>query len=75
MDALESNIRALKGPILVTGASGFVGANLFKKLYDVRDDVYAIVHGEKGWRLRDIPDEQTIEVDLNDYLLTRHLCR
>jgi polyisoprenyl-phosphate glycosyltransferase len=72
MDALESNIRVLKGPILVTGASGFVGANLFKKLYDVRDDVYAIVHGEKGWRLRDIPDEQTIEVDLNDYVLTRH---
>ncbi len=73
MDALEPNIRALKGPILVTGAAGFVGANLFKKLYEVRDDVYAIVHGEKGWRLRDIPDEQTIEVDLNDYLLTRHL--
>ena len=34
MDSLESNIRALKGPILVTGASGFVGANLFKKLYE-----------------------------------------
>jgi polyisoprenyl-phosphate glycosyltransferase len=73
MGALESNIRALKGPILVTGASGFVGANLFKKLYEVRDDVYAIVHGEQRWRLRDVPDEQTIEVDLNDYVLTRHL--
>ena len=35
MDSFESNIRALKGPILVTGASGFVGANLFKKLYSV----------------------------------------
>ncbi|MBW0017772.1 MAG: NAD-dependent epimerase/dehydratase family protein [Mycobacterium sp.] len=73
MDSLESNIRALKGPILVTGASGFVGANLFKKLYGIRDDVYAIVHGDKGWRLREVPDEQTIEVDLNDYVLTRHL--
>jgi dolichol-phosphate mannosyltransferase len=73
MDSLKSNIRALKGPILVTGASGFVGANLFKKLYDVRDDVYAIVHGDKGWRLRDVHDEQTIEVDLNDYVMTRHL--
>jgi nucleoside-diphosphate-sugar epimerase/glycosyltransferase involved in cell wall biosynthesis len=73
MDSLESNIRALKGPILVTGASGFVGANLFKKLYAFRDDVYAIVPGDKGWRLRDVPDEQTIEVDLNDYVLTRHL--
>lgn len=73
MDSLESNIRGLKGPILVTGASGFIGANLFKKLYNVRDDVYAIVRGGKGWRLRDIPDEQTIEVDLNDYVMTRHL--
>jgi dolichol-phosphate mannosyltransferase len=73
MVALESNINALKGPILVTGAAGFVGANLFKKLYDVRDDVYAIVHGDKGWRLRDVPDEHIIEVDLNDYVLTRHL--
>jgi dolichol-phosphate mannosyltransferase len=73
MHSFESNIHALQGPILVTGAAGFVGANLFKKLYDVRDDVYAIVHGDKGWRLRDIPDEQTIEVDLNDHVLTRHL--
>jgi polyisoprenyl-phosphate glycosyltransferase len=73
MGSLESNIRALNGPILVTGASGFVGANLFKKLYDLRDDVYAIVHGDKGWRLREVPNEQTIEVDLNDYVLTRHL--
>jgi dolichol-phosphate mannosyltransferase len=73
MVALESTIQALKGPILVTGASGFVGANLFKKLYEVRDDVYAVIHGEKGWRLRDVSDERTIEVDLNDYVLTRHL--
>lgn len=73
MGSIESNIRALKGPILVTGASGFVGANLFKKIYEVREDVYAIVHGDKGWRLREIPDEQAIEVDLNDYMMTRHL--
>jgi dolichol-phosphate mannosyltransferase len=72
MVSLESNIQALKGPILVTGASGFIGANLFVKLYEVRDDVYGIVHGNKGWRLRDVPDEQTIEVDLNDDVLTRH---
>jgi polyisoprenyl-phosphate glycosyltransferase len=73
MDSLESNIRALKGPILVTGASGFIGANLFKKLHDIRDDVYAVVHRDKGWRLRDVAGEQTIEVDLNDYVLTNHL--
>ena len=73
MVSLESNIRTLKGPILVTGASGFVGANLFEKLYAVRDDVHALVHGDKGWRLSDVPDEQTIDVDLNDDVLTRYL--
>ena len=30
MQAIEATIRALRGPILVTGASGFIGANLFK---------------------------------------------
>jgi dolichol-phosphate mannosyltransferase len=51
----------------------FIGANLFKKLYDVRDDVYAIVRREKGWRLDEVPDERTIAVDLNDYVVTKHL--
>ncbi|MDQ1422933.1 MAG: polyisoprenyl-phosphate glycosyltransferase, partial [Acidimicrobiaceae bacterium] len=73
MDSLESNIRALKGPILVTGASGFIGANLFKRLHVVRDDVYAVVRRDKGWRLNDVPDERTIAVDLNDYVVTKHL--
>ena len=32
MQALEANLRALRGPILVTGASGFIGANLVKMI-------------------------------------------
>ncbi len=39
----------------------------------MRDDVYAIIRRDKGWRLSDVPDEQTIAVDLNDYVVTRHL--
>ena len=47
MTDLSSYIRVLKGPIIVTGASGFVGANLFRMLATVREDVYAIVKREK----------------------------
>jgi polyisoprenyl-phosphate glycosyltransferase len=66
MRDLQANIRALRGPILVTGASGFVGANLFKLVASVRADVYAVVLHEKNWRLADVGDEQVVACDLND---------
>ena len=67
MSDLQAYIRALSGPVLVTGASGFVGANLYKMLAAVRGDVYAVVNGEKGWRLADVHDERVIAVDFNDF--------
>lgn len=73
MSDLQAYIRALRGPILVTGASGFVGANLFKTLTAVRDDVYAVVRREKNWRLAEIKDERVIAVDLNDYVAAKNL--
>lgn len=73
MSDLQAYIRALSGPILVTGASGFIGANLYKKLAAFRDDVYAVVNREKGWRLADVNDERVIAVDLNDFAATKNL--
>src|SRR6266704_1489415 len=73
MSDLHANIRALHGPLLVTGASGFIGANLFKTVKAVRSDVYAVVRRGKNWRLADISDEQIIAVDLNDYAATKNL--
>jgi polyisoprenyl-phosphate glycosyltransferase len=73
MTTLPSYIQALRGPILVLGASGFVGANLFKILAAARDDVYAVVRREKGWRLAEISDEQVIALDLNDYAAAKNL--
>lgn len=73
MPNLQAYIRALRGPVLVTGASGFIGANLFKMLAAVRDDVYAVVRHNKGWRLADAIDERVIAVDLNDYAATKNL--
>jgi polyisoprenyl-phosphate glycosyltransferase len=73
MRDLQANIRALRGPILVTGASGFVGANLFKMIVRVRPDVYAVVLREKNWRLAEIGDEQVIACDLNDPAAMKNL--
>ena len=66
MSELIQHIRALKGPILVTGAAGFLGANLFNILRLNREDVYAVVRREKGWRLADAEDDHIIAADLND---------
>lgn len=73
MSTVQAYIQSLRGPILVTGAAGFVGANLFKKVAAVRSDVYAIVQHEKNWRLAEVSDEQIIAVDLNDIAATQNL--
>lgn len=73
MPMLATYLRALEGPILVTGASGFIGANLFKEIAAVRRDVFAVVRQDKGWRLVDVHDDRIISVDLNDANATKNL--
>lgn len=73
MSNLATYIRALEGPILVTGASGFIGANLYKMIAKVRRDVFAVVRQEKGWRLSDVHDEKVMAIDLNDVTATKNL--
>ncbi|KDP87538.1 epimerase [Cupriavidus sp. SK-3] len=70
---LSSEIRALRGPIVITGAAGFVGANLFKKILAVRRDVYAVVRGGSSWRLTDVPDSNLLRADVNDPAAVKHL--
>ena len=73
MSNLRADIRALHGPILVTGASGFVGANLYRALAEVRDDVYGMVRRAKNWRLANVANENIVAVDLNDFAATKNL--
>jgi dolichol-phosphate mannosyltransferase len=54
----------LKGPIVVLGAGGFVGANLFNRLLASRSDVYAVVRRLPAWRLADVDERHLLEVDL-----------
>ncbi len=47
----EPRIRRLQGPILVLGASGFLGANLFRTLLEFRPDVHGTARRLPAWRL------------------------
>ena len=63
-DALERKILALHGPILVLGASGFVGANLFRALLAKRGDVYGTASRFPAWRLEGLPESNVLANDL-----------
>ncbi|WP_201313754.1 NAD-dependent epimerase/dehydratase family protein [Dyella sp. EPa41] len=73
MTELIQHIRALKGPILVTGAAGFVGANLFRTIFEQRQDVHAVVQTVRNWRLDGIPDANIAVANVNDSAALKHL--
>src|SRR5689334_750379 len=57
-------ISRLQGPILVLGASGFVGANLLRAIVSVRDDVVGTTTRFPAWRLEGLPDKCVRASDL-----------
>ncbi|MGA7743389.1 MAG: NAD-dependent epimerase/dehydratase family protein [Polyangia bacterium] len=61
---LEEKICRLQGPVLVLGASGFLGANLLCMLLAHRDDVYGTIFHTPAWRLAGVRERNTIVVDL-----------
>jgi polyisoprenyl-phosphate glycosyltransferase len=66
-ETLKDKILALKGPIFVYGASGFIGINLFNEIFAQRQDCYALTHdASKAWRIKlnDIPSENVIHCDI-----------
>jgi polyisoprenyl-phosphate glycosyltransferase len=66
-DSVKEKILSLKGPIFVYGASGFIGANLFKDIFSIRKDCYALTHdAQKAWRLKllDVPSENVVHCDI-----------
>ena len=74
-DALIPYVKSLRGPILVTGASGFIGANLFHQLFAIRPDIFACIRRGKGYRLALIPDSQVVAADLNDTAAVRNMVK
>ncbi len=63
-DLTHTEIRHLQGPILVLGASGFVGANLLRLLLKHREDVFGTATRLPAWRLADLPSRHVIVTDL-----------
>ncbi len=62
---LEKEIRGLHGPLIVFGAGGFLGANLFRCLLEYRRDVFAVTHQNYvPWRLLGIPEGHLIQCDI-----------
>jgi nucleoside-diphosphate-sugar epimerase/glycosyltransferase involved in cell wall biosynthesis len=50
---LSKLVLRLDGPILITGAGGFIGASLFKEISKFRSDVYAVTR-KLNWRLSEV---------------------
>ena len=70
---LTPQIEALRGPILITGASGFVGANLMAMLRRVRSDVHGLEKGARSYRLSGVPPDAIVTVDLTDDIAVRQM--
>jgi len=60
----STSIRQLQGPILVLGASGFIGANLLRILLEQRADVYGTATRLPAWRLESLPRKHVLVTDL-----------
>jgi polyisoprenyl-phosphate glycosyltransferase len=67
----EKEIKEAKdliGPILIVGASGFIGSKLFFSLSKRRDDVFACSRNAKqSWRLSGAKSSQLINLDILHY--------
>jgi nucleoside-diphosphate-sugar epimerase/glycosyltransferase involved in cell wall biosynthesis len=67
-DQIRKEIQKLEGPIVVFGAGGFIGSNLFRTILSFRDDVYAITSKEPfiPWRIDDLRADRIIHADITD---------
>jgi nucleoside-diphosphate-sugar epimerase len=68
MDAGTQAVKYVFGRCLVTGASGFIGANLCRRLLDLGAEVHALVRpGSDRWRLAGMEGSIFVhEVDITD---------
>lgn len=69
--SLDEKLRNLAGPVLVLGASGFIGANLLRRLLAVRSDVFGTVFSGDTWRLDSVPSANIAFLNLQDPVSVR----
>jgi len=65
---IKSEILKLEGPIVIFGAGGFIGSNLFRHILQYREDVYAITSKEPfiPWRIDDLREDRILHTDITD---------
>jgi nucleoside-diphosphate-sugar epimerase/glycosyltransferase involved in cell wall biosynthesis len=64
---IKTEIQKLEGPIVIFGAGGFIGSNLFRQILQYRDDVYAVTSKPFiTWRIDDLREDRIIHADLTD---------
>jgi nucleoside-diphosphate-sugar epimerase/glycosyltransferase involved in cell wall biosynthesis len=68
---LDEKLKNLTGPVLVLGASGFIGANLLRRLLTVRCDVTGTVFSGDTWRLDSVPSASISFLNLQDPISVR----
>lgn len=66
-----TRITHLQGPILVIGASGFVGANILRSILAERDDVVGTIFSGDSWRLEGVPAKNQQFMNLQDPISVR----
>ena len=66
-EKIAIEINKLQGPIVVFGAGGFIGANLFRTISKYRNDCFAVTH-QSGipYRLHDISSDKILRADLTN---------
>lgn len=63
-----TDIHELAGPILIFGASGFIGANIFLTLSQHRSDVYGCSRNiRNNWRFKNYHSNNLINSDITNY--------
>jgi len=65
IESTSDLVGRLKGPIVIIGASGFIGANLFRRLLCEREDVYGLIHEPfVPWRLLGLEQSRMLHCDV-----------
>ena len=65
--SIKENILSLQGPIVIFGAGGFIGSNLFRNILKYRQDVIAVTSKDFiTWRLDDLNLEKIVCCDITE---------
>ena len=65
IEKINIEIKKLEGPIIIFGAGGFIGSNLFRYILTLRNDVYAVTSKPFiPWRIEDLNEGNILHCDI-----------